>query len=244
MAAKWEDGYSTTHELLISLTGFLFGPHPEQHIDEIRENRARYAFDHMADALSLSKADTVLDMGSGCGFSARALAPRVKQIHCADVNDDMLAFCKREVAEFANVACHKIQYANFSPLESLGIEKAYSSAVWIHFNFYDMVLNLRALNDILPIGGIIYFDFMDAGKIKNGNFSHLNEHLNWFYNQREDIAKFLQYNSSDAVRSAAELTGFGLKEIQPVWEEMVSATLIKTASPCSRINWPNAAGAA
>jgi hypothetical protein len=99
------------------------------------------------------------------------------QIHCADLNKDFLAFCSNELSDVPNAACHLIRYADFSSLQDLQINKAYSTAVWIHFNFYDMVLNLLALNLLLPCGGFLYFDYADPAGIKIGDQPDFNNNI-------------------------------------------------------------------
>ncbi|HZL68552.1 MAG TPA: hypothetical protein VFC29_14620, partial [Candidatus Limnocylindrales bacterium] len=53
--------------LLIALIGLGFGPEPEKHIPEIRDSRKNFA-NFVADQSGISSRDTVLDLGSGCGF--------------------------------------------------------------------------------------------------------------------------------------------------------------------------------
>jgi ubiquinone/menaquinone biosynthesis C-methylase UbiE len=230
-AKKWEDNLASTQDLLIACVGRQnFGPRPAERIDEIRKHLGGYGR-QVAEALSLTQNDVVLDMGSGCGFMARAIAPQVKQIHCADINADFLAFCKHELADIRNVAYHQIEYSEFSSLHGLGINKVYSTSVWIHFNFYDMVLNLRALNVLLPLGGMLYFDFLDACSIKSGDRRGFSAALQSYAANRERIALLMQYNSTNIVETAAELTGFSVRRILPVAQECYSAVFAKISHP-------------
>jgi hypothetical protein len=226
---RWEEHIGDLHDLLVACVGHNYGPNPEEKIDEIRQSRGAYR-STIAERLSLTKEDTVLDMGSGCGFIARAMAPYVKQIHCADVNEGFLQFCKTEVSQFGNVACHLVGYADFTPLRQLGINKVYSTAVWIHFNFYDFVLNLGALNKILPISGSLYFDYADAQGLKVSDRKIFNTHLRSFEEDKTFIRVHVQYTSEGAVKTAADMTGFEVKEIRPVWEECYGVTLVKIAT--------------
>jgi predicted TPR repeat methyltransferase len=226
---RWEDDIGDLHNLLVACVGHNYGPNPEEKIDKIRESRGAY-WSTIAERLSLTKADTVLDMGSGCGFIARAMAPYVKQIHCADLNEGFLQICKAEVSQFDNVVCHLVRYADFTALRELRITKVYSTAVWIHFNFYDFILNLRALNEILPVGGLLYFDYADAQGLKVSDRLIFNTHLRSFEEDKTFIRVHVQYTSDGAVRAAADMTGFEVKDIKPVWEECYGATLVKIAT--------------
>ena len=65
--------------LLISLIGHRFGERPEERLDEIRGDRSRYANKFISMA-SIKPSDTVLDLGSGCGFGTAIIAGRAKQL--------------------------------------------------------------------------------------------------------------------------------------------------------------------
>jgi hypothetical protein len=54
--------------MLINLIGHRFGPRPEEYLDEIRKDRARYAMRFIKMA-GVRQTDIVLDLGSGCGFA-------------------------------------------------------------------------------------------------------------------------------------------------------------------------------
>ena len=72
------------HHMLISLIGFRFGEHPETRVDEIRQERRAYArkFLHMA---GVSGDQTVVDLGSGCGFGTGAIAEQAGHVmRCSD----------------------------------------------------------------------------------------------------------------------------------------------------------------
>jgi hypothetical protein len=61
------------HHMLICLIGNRFGDRPEDHLDEIREERSRYASNFIKMA-KIKSSHTVLDLGSGCGFGTAAMA--------------------------------------------------------------------------------------------------------------------------------------------------------------------------
>jgi ubiquinone/menaquinone biosynthesis C-methylase UbiE len=178
--------------------------------------------------LSLGASDVVLDLGSGCGFMGRAIAPKVKQLHCADISAKFLAFCADELGEFDNVSTHLITYADLSPLPEGGITKAYSSAVFIHFNFYDIVVHLNALNRVLARGATLFFDFLDPSGIEDGAGWLFRRHMSYYFYDRGEIATLVQYNSSEAVRTAAQMTGFRCERIWQMNGEAFAAILRKS----------------
>jgi cyclopropane fatty-acyl-phospholipid synthase-like methyltransferase len=121
---------------------------------------------HVADLfnrlLDFRRGDRVVDLGSGTGFVARYIAPLVKRLYCLDIFAQFHKFCANELKSFKNTECHLIDYADFSPVEGRGVNKVFSSEVFIHFNIYDMVQYLRAVHRLLPIGGGLAFDFADG----------------------------------------------------------------------------------
>lgn len=222
---NWE--FQSLHATLIACVGCQFGEQPEENIDAIRAARGDYGTT-VAEHLRLRPDDVVLDIGSGCGFVGRNIAPRVKQLFCVDLSNTFFQYCKHELAEFANVECHLIEYADFSAVSGKGINKAYSTAVWIHFNFYDMYHYLTALNALLPVGGTVYFDYADPDGIKLGNGANFRAHSAGYRYDRGSLACCLNYNSRTAVRAALELTGF---ELVKWWrmEEDCCAVLARNA---------------
>jgi SAM-dependent methyltransferase len=82
----WVDlSESDLHDLLIHLIGYRFGEKPEDRLDEIREERARY----MARFISLAGIkphEDVLELGSGCGFGTRALAASANSVVACDIS--------------------------------------------------------------------------------------------------------------------------------------------------------------
>jgi SAM-dependent methyltransferase len=201
----WE--FESLRATLVACVGCQYGEHPEKNIDVIRVARGDYG-DTVAQRLNLSPDDVVMDIGSGCGFVGRNIAPRVKKLFCVDLSKTFLQYCRRELSEFDNVECHLIDYADFSVLAGKGVKKAYSTAVWIHFNFYDIYYYLIALNGLLPVGGTVYFDYADPDGIKLGDGASFRAHSAGYRNDRYSISCCLNYNSRKAVQEALTLTGF------------------------------------
>jgi hypothetical protein len=216
--------YKSEHDLLIACVGYNFGPRPLERLDEIRVSRGGYGYT-VLQRMGLTPDDVVVDIGSGCGFVGRAVAPHVKTLHCVDISSDFLAYCTRELGEFANVQCHLMAYADFSALQGLGVSHAYSTAVWIHFNFYDICHYLHALAGLLPAGGTLYFDFAAPEGIASSDRRIFNSHLARYVEDRNTIFNLVHFNSPSAVEAAAGLFGFALEALWKTHEITYSALL-------------------
>jgi SAM-dependent methyltransferase len=225
--SSWES--QTDHNLLVKCVGYDFGPNPEQRLDDIREARGGYGYT-VAKRMKLSGDDIVLDIGSGCGFVGRTIAPYVKALYCTDLSSSFLGFCERELAEFPNVKCQLVTYANFTLLHGKGINRVYSTAVWIHFNFYDMYHYLTALNALLPVGGTLYFDYCDAEFLPGPDHPAFKAHAAGYKANRSAIQTLLQFNSLAAVKKALKMTGFTLDELWNTHLDCRSVLARKTAS--------------
>jgi hypothetical protein len=223
----WE--HETLHATLVACVGYQFGERPEEDIEAIRIARGGYAHT-VAQRMNLKLDDIVMDIGSGCGFVGRNIAPLVKKLYCVDLSKSFLRYCSHELAEFSNVRCNLIEYADFSPVHGKGITKAYSTAVWIHFNFYDIFHHLTALNTLLPNGGEVYFDYADPDGIKLGEGTIFRAHSSGYRGDRATIACQLNYNSLEAVKSALDLTGFELVEWWRTHEDCCSV-LVRKSGP-------------
>ena len=205
---NWE--FHSDHDILVACVGYNFGENPETRIDEIRLARGDYGWT-VIDRMKLGSEDVVLDIGSGCGFVGRTIAPHVKALHCADLSAPFLDYCSRELSQFQNVSCHLIEYANFFPVADARINKAYSTAVWIHFNFYDLNHYLEALSKVMIPGGELYFDYADPEGISDGDGRIFGEHFTNYRDSRASIANLVQYNAEPAVRVALQRNGFKMK---------------------------------
>jgi len=91
---NWQ--FATDHYILVACVGYNFGPNPEEKLDDIRTSRGGYG-DTVAKRLSLTPEDVVLDIGSGCGFVGRTIAPNVKHMHCVDLSPDFIGYCAKEL---------------------------------------------------------------------------------------------------------------------------------------------------
>jgi hypothetical protein len=123
----WEG--TSTHELLVMLIGYEMGRYPENHLDAIRDWRGNIIeyFDRCF--LKLTGTEAALEIGSGCGFTSRALARRVARLHCLDVSDSFLAFARHECADVSNVSFHRGTYIDLDTIPPQSIDVVLASAV-------------------------------------------------------------------------------------------------------------------
>jgi cyclopropane fatty-acyl-phospholipid synthase-like methyltransferase len=188
--------------------GKTYGENPLDNVAEIR-NAKTYEADNIVKLLSLTKTDTVVDLGSGCGFIARALAPKVKKLYCLDISQDFLNYCKQETHQNNNVECHVIGYANFAPLNNQPINAIYATALFIHFNLYDMYHYIKACYDCLAPGGRLLFDFLNLQRL-NIEDDTFKRHATAYLNNREELFVCIYYNHPDAVEKIYTQIGFKL----------------------------------
>lgn len=222
----WTQEQNDLNELLVSCVGYNFGPRPVERIDDIRKDREEYGA-IIASMIGLQRNDVVLDLGSGCGFATRAFAPLVRKVVCADVNRSFLQYCSTELKEFDNIDYHNILFGDLSPLQGYGITKTISTAVFIHFNFYDICIYLSELRRISSDGMTIFFDFLNPEGIENSDTGLFRDHMGIYLDNPASIAKLVQYNSSNAIEQAARLFGFECLQCIKMHGECYGAILQK-----------------
>jgi cyclopropane fatty-acyl-phospholipid synthase-like methyltransferase len=160
--------------------------------------------------LSLQKQDIVLDLGSGLGFIAEVIAPEVSKVHCCDISANFLNDCKQRTQQLSNIECHKIEYADLSAAYGKHINKAYSTLLFIHFNFYDIVYYLQELNKVLVRGGLLYFDFNDGERYRLDNKDDsFQEHIALYKRARESwVFGCMHMTSARILEKLAPQLGF------------------------------------
>src|SRR5258705_9741816 len=102
MASMTENDVALLRMHLIEVVGPAFGPNPETHAGEIREQKRREAR-LIANALGLDGSDVVMDLGCGMGYGAGLVAPLVRKLYCCDVRETFLAYARIECASAPNV---------------------------------------------------------------------------------------------------------------------------------------------
>jgi 2-polyprenyl-3-methyl-5-hydroxy-6-metoxy-1,4-benzoquinol methylase len=201
---NWE--FQNRRTLLYALVGFDFGPEPETRLDDIRKYKANES-KFILDTLALTPTDRVLDLGSGFGFVSRNVAPRCERVFCADISREFLACCREELGEFPNVEFHLVRYGDLGPLKNQRINKAYATAVFIHFHFYDIVIYLRELFDVLVEGGRFVFGMSDTDTLNLNGDKYFPGQVERYKKHRGETT-LMHWNSAAGVCRAAQAIGF------------------------------------
>ena len=208
---EWK--YKSAHDLLIACVGVNFGEKPAENLEAIRLDRGRTgtAIRH---ALGLKATDKVADIGSGCGFVTRAIVPHVAHMWCIDISPDFLAYAKKELAEYPNVSYCKADYADFKDVEAHSLQACYSTAVFIHFNYYDFVYYLKEVNRVLANQGRFFFDFLNADVLDLGHRTFA-EHLAAYKQGREKfIFNVVHPMSLRALENLVPRIGFDMIRVE------------------------------
>jgi 2-polyprenyl-3-methyl-5-hydroxy-6-metoxy-1,4-benzoquinol methylase len=206
-AARWE--FNNRKNLLYALVGYDFGMDPESRLDEIRaykKNEAKY----LVDSLKLTPRDRVVDLGSGCGFIARVVAPLCERVHCLDISGEFLDFCREELRDFGNVEFDRIEFGDLSSLAGKKINKGYANAVFIHFNLFDIVMYFQQLFEVLEPGALFVLGMSDTDCLDIKNDRYFGVVLDAYTRNRREPT-LMHWNSSKAVCGAAEKIGFKAK---------------------------------
>jgi ubiquinone/menaquinone biosynthesis C-methylase UbiE len=206
----WER--ETLPEQLLCLVGWWYGPSPENAQDLIREGKREW-YEFLAQFSGLSSTDEVLEVGSGMGWGSVHIAPQVKRLYCSDVSRSFLQHAREVCRQHSNTSFHEIQSAKFAFLGDRSVDAVIASAVFIHFDLFDIYWHFAEFQRILRPGGRVAFDFMSADGI---NFA-----ADQLFRQNAEIkaacpddllySELMKWNSFGAVVNAASAFGFSLQ---------------------------------
>jgi ubiquinone/menaquinone biosynthesis C-methylase UbiE len=199
-------------EMLIALVGFRFGEEPETRLDEIRAERQAYAEGFLKLA-GVKAGDTVLELGSGCGFGTRAVARRAKRVLACDISEAYLSFARKELEGLDNIEFHHVESRDLSDIPDGSVDKIVSISVFIHFNLYDIYLYFLKFKRVLKAGGRVVFDFADSHRLSGLWRSQVLidqfvEHAPYYRDVPSNLPGLVQWNSAGGIRGAAKLAGF------------------------------------
>jgi cyclopropane fatty-acyl-phospholipid synthase-like methyltransferase len=211
----YQHDLNTVRDMLCTCIGPKWGDAPEEKIAEIRQSR--YAFGkRLCRKLNINDNDTVLDFGSGCGFVSRAFCEHAKTVHCADLNPAFLDFTRKELSMFPATQYHHITYASIPDLPNESIDTIASTAVFIHFLYYDVLYNLIELNRVLKPQGILYFDILDADAIDLSNPAAISNHIEIYKDSVRGDGFMLQPFSLSALKQLATQLGYELIDTEHI----------------------------
>ncbi len=100
----------------------------------------------------LSPAAVVADVGSGTGFVAAGLAPRVKEVICLDSSPEMLQVARRNLASFPNVRFQVAEGASL-PLPSGSVDAVFAN-MYLH-HAPDPLAAIQEMARLLRPGGVL-----------------------------------------------------------------------------------------
>jgi ubiquinone/menaquinone biosynthesis C-methylase UbiE len=198
--------------MLVSLIGYRFGEQPETRVDEIRKERHRYAQKFLRLA-GVNKTQTVIDLGSGCGFGTGAIAEKAAEVHACDISPAFLEFARSECAGHRNIHFHQVQPRDLSAIASQSIDAVISMSVFIHLNLYDMACYFAEFKRVLRPGGRVVFDFADSNRLfrrfrNHGNDQLFREHTAYYKENPAALAGLVQFNSACGIIQVARDAGF------------------------------------
>jgi ubiquinone/menaquinone biosynthesis C-methylase UbiE len=201
-------------DMLIALIGFRFGPEPETRLPEIREERQKYAGQFLKLA-GVGPHDTVLELGSGCGFGTRAVALLAGKVVACDISEAFLSYAQQELKDLDNIEFHHVGSRDLSTIPNDSIDKVVSISVFIHFNIYDIYLYFLEFKRVLKNKGRVVFDFADSHRLAGGLGSktlvnQFLEHAPFYKENPSNLPGLVQWNSSKGIKGAAKLAGFRL----------------------------------
>jgi len=198
--------------MLVSLIGYRFGDQPENRVDEIRDERRAYAQKFLRLA-GVNSTQTVIDLGSGCGFGTGAIAEQSGQVHACDISPAFLDFARRECGGNNNIRFHALEPRDLSPIGAQSIDTVISMSVFIHLNLYDIACYFDEFRRVLKPGGKVVFDFADSNRLfwrlrKHGNDQLFREHKAYYRENPAVLASLVQFNSARGIIQVASDAGF------------------------------------
>lgn len=220
-------------DIMTTCIGANFGENPEERLDEIRESRYRHG-KKVCRQLQITDQDTVADIGSGCGFVTKAACERAKEVHCIDISSKFLNFTKVELEDFTNTRFHHIEYAKFADIADGSIDKIFSTAVFIHFYYYDFLFYLIEINRILPTGGLFYTEIVDSDVLKIDTMAGIKNHVKT-YKINIHGARLIQPFSLTALNNLAPQLGFSVEHTTHVRD--VAEIVLKKTGPAITPDW-------
>ncbi len=127
------------------------------------EIRAGYFTEHMRDA-AIAKAHVppdavVADVGTGTGFVALGLAPKVAKVIGFDASPEMLAVARRNLAAFSNVEFREAP-GDHLPLPDGALDAAFAN-MYLH-HAPDPAGAIRELARVLKPGGVLCLTDLDT----------------------------------------------------------------------------------
>lgn len=220
--------------IMTTCIGPKYGEDPEKQLELIRENRYRYG-KKICRILKVNENDIVMDIGSGCGFVSRAASEIAKQVHCLDISQDFLDFTRNELGEFDNTQFHKIDYGRFADIPDNHATKIFSTAVFIHFNYYDILFYMIEINRTLQTGGHFFLEIIDADTLNLETMAGIKNNITKYTNEDRGDAQLMHPHSLTGFIHLAKQLGFEVEHTDHAAD--VAEILLKKISPPTLPDW-------
>jgi cyclopropane fatty-acyl-phospholipid synthase-like methyltransferase len=201
----WESNDLTG--LLTLLVGQTYGPDVVAQLEVIKQTKY-FESQNIKAYLKLTEQDTVIDLGSGCGFIADFIAPEVNHFYCVDISQSFLDYAKKVTEQHTNISYQQIEFGQLDSLPQ--VTAIYSVAVFIHFNLYDCYLYLKQCYNCLEPNGRMLFNFLND-KYLDTTASTWQRHTNRYIKDRSNTFTNLHYNSDIAIKKIIEQVGFNIE---------------------------------
>lgn len=209
------------------IVGARFGERPIDRLDDILDEKAKTA-NWIAQELDVQPSDTVLDIGAGAGLVAARMAQLCESVVCVDISANQKAFALRTALRGVDNAKYFVmQYGDFSEISKYNIRSAYSTAVFIHFNIYDIYYYLKRIADLIPEGGRFLFTFLDSNRLDPNQFD-FSRHFERF-EQSLNSRYLLTPHCSKFICKLAENSGFRIVSTSEAGEANTAITLERRA---------------
>jgi len=205
---KWEFDDDKRRRLALGVHGVKDGETDDQAVIASRHAR----LPEVSSRLALNKADRVIDLGSGMGYLAEVVAPKVRSLTCVDISSSFLELAKARHAGLGlqNVDHVLTDYADFSKHVHVRATKIYSLLLFIHFNCFDFLYYLVECNRVLEPNGLVYFDMNDGDRFKlHDPLDSFNKHIPLYKpNRVKWIFGCMHLGSLTMLRNIAPQIGF------------------------------------
>ena len=115
--------------------------------------------------LDLIDTDILLDIGSGLGDISKNFSKVVKQVHCCDINENLLNMAEINCQYRSNMFFHKVTVAStpLTFLEDESITKAFANSVFINCEEDVLVYYLKELHRVLKKDGLFTAEYCIRG---------------------------------------------------------------------------------
>lgn len=194
--------------LLNLLVGQSYGLDVVAELDTIKKTKY-YEAQNIISRLNLKPTDTVIDLGSGCGFIADHIAPVVQQVNCVDISESFMQYNRLVNQHHSNVDFYLIPFGDMSVVPKA--TAIYSVAVFIHFTLYDCYLYLQQCYKCLEEHGTVWFDILNDQKLDIAD-KRWQRHTARYIKDRTATFTNIHYNNVIAICNIATQLGFKVEQ--------------------------------